>query len=142
MRKATHRNITEQYDNYSKTVIGGLVVDKKTFKKILSRFSILVVDKVLEAEEVKIPILGTLRIQKKKQDLTKNKLKIDWAETKRTGKLMYHTNDNRNGYYYRTSWRKTNVAYSNYYSFVPERWYFKRRLKKLLKETKADFFEN
>ena len=138
-----NRNIKEQFNHYSKEVVPGLQVDKKTFKNVIKKFSVLVADKLLEAEEVKIPIMGTLRIKKCKQSFEKNKLKVDFQATKKEGKLMYHTNDHRNGYFYRFMWKKNPIINISYYSFVPERYYMKRRLAKTLKSNSSvDFFEN
>jgi len=137
------RNISSLFESYQKNTITGLQVPKDQFRRVIGRFSNLVIDKVLDAEEVKIPIIGTLRVKKVKQNFSNNKLKIDWAETKKANKKVYHLNDDRNGYFYRYSWRKNKIKGISYYSFAPERWCVKRRLAKLLKENKnIDFFEN
>lgn len=138
-----YRNINDQYKYYCENTIEGLRVPKEQFRKVLGRFSVLLMDKILDAEEVKIPIIGTLRVKKIKQNFTKNKLKIDWKATKECGKKVYHLNDHRDGYFYRFSWKKNKIVNVSYYSFVPERWNAKRRLAKLLKEKpNVDFFEN
>lgn len=140
---ARHRNIHEQYQYYCAHTIEGLRVPKEQFKKVLGRFSILIMDKLLEAEEVKLPIIGTLRIKKIKQKFTKNKLKIDYQETKKLGKIVYHLNDHRDGHFYRFMWSKNKITGIGLYSFTAERHHCKRRLAKLLKtDSTKDFFEN
>lgn len=140
---SNNRGIVNLYENYCKTTVKGLEVSKEQFKRILKRFSILVIDKVLDAEEVKIPIIGTLRVKKVKQNFAINKLKIDWAETKKIGKKVYHLNEDRDGYFYRYSWRRNAITNIKYYSFVPEKWHVRRRLPKFLKANPGkDFFTN
>lgn len=138
-----HRNINSLYEIYCKNTVEGLIIQKKQFVKILKRFNKLVIDKVLEAEEVKIPIIGTLRVQKIKQNYKKEKLKVDWAETKRLGKRIYHLNEDRGGYYYAYKWRKNKIHGISYYSFIPAKYTVKRRLPKFLKENpEKDFYIN
>ncbi len=81
-----HRNIADLYTIYCKNTIPGLQVPKDQFKRVLKRFSVLVIDKVLDAEEVKIPIIGTLRVKKVKQSFLPTKMKIDYQATKKAGK--------------------------------------------------------
>jgi nucleoid DNA-binding protein len=139
----TSRSILSQYDYYCKNTVSGLQVDKKQFRRVLGRFSILVADKLMEAEEVKLPIIGTLRIKKKKMNFLTNKLKIDFKATKEAGKKIYHLNEDRNNYFYKFCWRKARIQNIGFYSFVPERYSMKRRLAKLLKtDNSKDFFEN
>ncbi len=138
-----HRNITVLYDIYCKNTVPGLQVPKEQFKNILKKFSVLLTDKVLDAEEVKLPIIGTLRVKKVKQSYLPTKMKIDYQATKLAGKKVYHLNDDRNGHFYRFSWKKSRITNIRYYSFVPERWHLKRRLCHLLKtEMSKDFFTN
>ncbi len=137
------RHINTLYENYSTNTIKGLVIPKEQFKKIIGKFSILVADKLMDAEEVKLPIIGTLRIKKIKQKYKDNKLKIDFNATKLAGKTIFHTNDHRDGYFYRLVWRRNKIKGNRLYSFIPERYHIKRRLAKILKtDFTKDFFLN
>lgn len=141
--KGNTRNIKDLYNNYTKTTIKGLQLSKEQFKRILGKFSTKVIDRVFDAEEVKIPIIGTLRVKKIKQKYKENKLKIDWAETKKQGKKIYHLNEHRGGYYYKIMWRTNNIKGTRLYSFTANRKYFTRPLGKLLKtDLSKDFFED
>lgn len=135
------RGIVELYTNYTSNTIKDLQVSKDQFKRILSKFSSKVISKVFDAEEVKLPIIGTLRVKKIKQKYKDGKLKIDWQATKKAGKKIYHLNEHRNGYYYKIIWRTCNIKGTRLYSFKPERYHFTRPLSKLLKtDLSKDFF--
>lgn len=141
--KSKYRHNTELFEIYCKNTVQGLQVPKIQHNRIIGRFSKLVVDKILETEEVKLPIIGTLRVKKVKQKFVQNKMKVDWKATKESGKVCYHMNEDREGYFYRFSWRKNKIKGVSYYSFVPERYNLRRRLAKFLKENpSADFFES
>ena len=51
----------------------------------------------------------------------KNKLKIDWAASKKLGKRIYHLNDHTGGYKYRFYWTKGIIKNITAYSFIPTR---------------------
>ena len=55
------------YKYYKNSTINELQVDKDTYKKIVKSFSAKIIKSLFEAEEVKLPIVGTLRIKKIKQ---------------------------------------------------------------------------
>ena len=140
--------LNELYQNYSNdpNILQELKVPKETFKKVIKSFSKKVLDTVLlDSEEIKLPIIGSLRIKKIKQNLGKqlkyNKLRVDWKRTKETGYKVYHINEHRNGYYYRFYWNKNKFLNRSFYSFYSERWNAKRRLPKILKTTSIDYFE-
>ena len=98
----------------------------------------------MKAKEFKMPYrLGTLRIKKKKMNYSKkNKLKINWLETNKHKKVIYHLNDHTDGFNYRWFWSKINAVIKNksVYSFQATRTN-KRRLAGLLKNKKVDYFE-
>ena len=140
--------LNEFYKNYSDNpnIIQEFKISKEQFKRVIKSFSKKELDKILlDSEEVKLPILGTLRIKKIRKNLErqlyKNRLRIDWKETRKTGCKLYHLNEHRNGYFYRFHWDKNNILNKSLYSFYPERWNAKRRLCKILKTTDIDYFE-
>tara|TARA_Y100000816_G_C25802193_1_gene420145 strand:+ start:172 stop:636 length:465 start_codon:yes stop_codon:yes gene_type:complete len=114
----------EVYKYYKDNVIPELQVDKQTFRKICDEFNKLVIDEILvNSEEVRLPYrLGTIRVKKSKMKYDdKNKLKIDWAASRKLGKRIYHLNDHTGGYKYRFYWTKGIVKNITAYSFIPTR---------------------
>ena len=71
-------------------------------------------------------------------------LKVDWAATKKLGKVVYHLNESRNGCNYRFKWRRPRhamIPYTFAYMFDPVRRKH-RELPALLKAyPKLDYFE-
>jgi len=132
------------YKYYKSNVIPELQVDKQTFRKICDEFNKEVIERILRSsEEVRFPYrLGTLRIKKSKMKYDdKNKLKIDWAQSKKLGKRIYHLNDHTGGYKYRFYWAKGIVKNITAYSFIPTRTNT-RTLASILKdkERELDYF--
>ena len=121
-----------------------LQVDKQIYRKICDEFNKLLVDEILiSSEEIRLPYrLGTIRIKKSKMKYDdKNKLKIDWAASKKLGKRIYHLNDHTGGYKYRFYWTKGIVKNITAYSFIPTRTNT-RRLASILKDKnrQLDYF--
>jgi hypothetical protein len=112
------------YKKYKEDVIPELQVDKKLFRKICDDFNRMLIEEILlNSEEVRLPYrLGTVRIKKSKMKYDdKNKLKIDWAASRKLGKRIYHLNDHTGGYKYRFYWTKGIVKNITAYSFIPTR---------------------
>ena len=132
------------YKKYKEDVIPELQVDKKLFRKICDDFNRMLIEEILlNSEEVRLPYrLGTVRIKKSKMKYDdKNKLKIDWAASKKLGKRIYHLNDHTGGYKYRFYWTKGIVKNITAYSFIPTRTNT-RRLASILKDKnrELDYF--
>tara|TARA_R110000744_G_scaffold345108_2_gene450525 strand:+ start:4512 stop:4958 length:447 start_codon:yes stop_codon:yes gene_type:complete len=120
-------------------------VGYKKYRAVCEDFNKRIVEDILmKAKEFKMPYrLGTLRIKKKKMNYSKkNKLKINWLETNKYKKVIYHLNDHTDGFNYRWFWSKVNAVIKNksVYSFQATRTN-KRRLAGLLKNKKVDYFE-
>ena len=114
----------EVYKHYTQEVIKELQVDRKLFRKICDEFNKLLIDEILiSSEEIRFPYrLGTIKVKKSKMKYDdKNKLKIDWAASKKLGKRIYHLNDHTGGYKYRFYWTKGIVKNITAYSFIPTR---------------------
>lgn len=114
----------EIYKYYTKEVIKELQVDRKLFRKICDEFNKLLIDEILiNSEEIRLPYrLGTLKVKKSKMKYDdKNKLKIDWAASRKSKKKIYHLNDHTGGYKYRFYWSKGIVKNISAYSFIPTR---------------------
>ena len=90
--------------------------------------------------------LGKLSIVKKKMRIEsrskRGRLFPDWEYWKKTGKLIYHLNEHRDGYEYSFYWKKAYMLKSKMaYSFIATR-KNKRALAKVLKtKPEVDFFE-
>tara|TARA_R100000951_G_C2609159_1_gene170664 strand:- start:316 stop:780 length:465 start_codon:yes stop_codon:yes gene_type:complete len=112
------------YKKYKEDVIPELQVDKQLFREICDEFNRMVIEEILlNSEEVRLPYrLGTVRIKKSKMKYDdKNKLKIDWAASRKLGKRIYHLNDHTGGYKYRFYWTKGIIKNITAYSFIPTR---------------------
>jgi hypothetical protein len=134
----------QAYTYYRKNTIEELQVDKKTYRKICDEFNKLFIDEILiSSEEMKLPYrLGTIRVKKSKMKYDdKNKLKIDWAASKKLKKRIYHLHDHTGGDKYRFYWTKGIVKNITAYSFIPTRTNT-RRLASILKdrERELDYF--
>ena len=105
----------------------------KTYAQVLKAFNQRLVDKLLfDNFEFTLPYrLGTLRIRKMKNRIADPSygkkatrfLKVDWANTKKYGKKVYHLNTHTKGYYFRMFWKKADAVFKNKsaYSFTPVR---------------------
>lgn len=115
--------LKDTYTTYTKLVDEKLRVDKSTYIKINKSFLLKLREEILvNAETINLTNrLGKHRIRKKKTNLTYLKsLRIDWKKSKQYKTIIKHTNDHRNGYYYRWIWIKEGpIKNKSYYSFIP-----------------------
>ena len=129
---------TEKLGDYFK-------IDYKTYRAVCESFNKLTVEDILfNTGEFKLPHrLGSIRIQKKKMNFTKEALKVDWKASRELGKRVYHMNDHSDNYRYKWYWKKTNAIVQNksLYSFTASR-ANKRELARIIKNEKSiDYFE-
>ena len=134
----------DAYKYYKENTIEELQVPKQEYRKICDEFNKLFIDEILiSSEEMRLPYrLGTIRVKKSKMKYDdKNKLKVDWAASKKIGKRIYHLNDHTGGYKYRFYWTKGIVKNITAYAFIPTRTNT-RRLAQILKdkERQLDYF--
>jgi hypothetical protein len=139
--------LRDSYKEFKKNEKMGPIfdIDYKKYRAINEAFNKRVVEDILlDTGEHNLPYrLGTIRIQKKKMNLTKEAMKVDWKATKELGKRVYHMNDHRDNYRYKWYWKKSNAIVQNksLYSFTASR-ANKRELARILKEVKTiDYFE-
>lgn len=120
-------------------------VEYRVFRDIINDYFKYLRDELIEnGKEIKLPCrLGTLSIVKHKpKEYSGRSLRIDYAETKKVGKVVYHLNEITNGYKFRFYWNKHNTLVKNKtkYQLVMTR-ANKRRLAYILKNRIRDYIE-
>lgn len=157
---ATDYGLKDYYKYYKKTVnfktftskyshpSTGLVVDEKTYYKILKEFFQLVSEKIQkDPDGARIAPLGIIQITKKRMDFEKlaNKpggLKIDYKTSKEKGMIVYHLNEHRSYCSYRFSWsRPPSFKIARAYAFKATRQNKRKLAKSLINDLTVDFFE-
>lgn len=101
---------------------------------------------VLQGELVQLPynlsLLGVFK-HSKISTPTHNRLRLNYALSRKYNKKIYHLNEHRNGANYRLKWPGNKpVTNANYYNFIPVRKY-KRKLSYILQHIpQQDYFED
>lgn len=123
-----------------------LIVDKKTYRAMVRRMFELMAQKLLKAEIIDLPNLGSLSIRKKKMNFGFLKehrmLKMNYKHFKETGQKVFYTNEHTSNYRMRYTWNKFSVRVKtkSAYRFIPVR-KAARDLAFVLLNTKQDFLE-
>lgn len=142
-------NLSDMYESYAESHSGNplYLVEKQRFYDLCSEYYKAVVDKIIYEDKVfKMPFsVGEINIQKYKpelEDVKKRTSFIDWKNTAKVGKIVYHLNEHSNGFKFTIKWKKKKnvIRYVEIYKFVPTR-NFKRTLAKVIKNKESDFFE-
>lgn len=127
--------LTEAYDSYE----GGLT--KAEYRTILQNYYPKVIDRIIfDNLDYRISGIGRIYIGKFKPKVKlweagiKPTLPINWVETKKHGKIIFHMNENRYGYLFRIKLKKLRFKNNTIFKFQPERWNFKRYLSKILND--------
>jgi hypothetical protein len=120
-------------------------VSYTTFREIVTDYFRYLRDEIIEnGKEVKLPCrLGTLSIVKHRpKEYTGKSLRIDYGESKKLGKMVFHLNEHSNMYKYRFLWRKDNILtkHKTYYQLVMTR-ANKRHLAQIIKNHVRDYIE-
>ena len=120
-------------------------VSYKTFRDIVTEYFRYLRDEIIEnGKEVRLPCrMGTLSIVKHKpKEYTGKSLRIDYAESKKYGKMIFHLNEETGGFKYRYYWNKQNMLTTNktHYQLIMTR-DNKRYLAQILKSHKRDYCE-
>jgi len=116
----------------------------KTYKSILVDYYKSMMNEVLNGYRYKLPSgLGYIYVTKRLvnvRNLTRHG--IDWVESVKNKKVIYHLNNHSKNYIYRFKWYKENSIIPNlyYYKFVASR-ANKRELAKIIKNRQCDYFE-
>src|SRR5699024_6379305 len=120
-------------------------VENKRFRDIINEYFKYLRDELIEnGKEIKLPCrLGTLSIVKHKpKEYSGRSLRIDYAETKKVGKIVYHLNEHSNFYKYRYYWNKHNILNHkktmNQLIMTRDN---KRRLAQIIKNKERDYLE-
>ncbi len=95
-------------------------VKESDFRKICSLYNKFMYKEIIEGREAKMPYgLGSIYIQKIETNWEKPP--INWKETKKEGKLVYHINQETNNLIMRYKWnfRSKNIKNMIYYTFKP-----------------------
>lgn len=120
-------------------------VSYKTFRDVVTEYFRYLRDEIIEnGKEVRLPCrMGSLSIVKHKpKEYTGKSLRIDYAESKKYGKMIFHLNEETGGYKYRFYWNKQNMLTTNktHYQLIMTR-DNKRHLAQILKSHKRDYCE-
>lgn len=131
------------YEEYNSNKL--YMVDKKLFYELIDEFYKRIIDYILlESGEFQMPYrLGAVRVIKRKVNLSSlNHRNVDWGTTNKIGKLTFHLNEHSKYYKYLYQWDKKDkiVNYLSYYRLPMSR-SNKRRLAKLIKSGKYDYYE-
>ena len=130
-------NIRSVYAHMQKTTESSMPYNR--FKEIYTAYVEAIIEYVLDGYFFKFPYnLGILRIKKRKLTLNKKMLRVDFAETKKQGKTIYHLNEHSNGYYYKFYWDQGVISGIRKYTFTPIRKY-KRQLARKIFDDKKDY---
>lgn len=119
-------------------------VSYSVFRDILEMYYKGIRDTILDKGlPFKFPCnLGEVKVVKKKVNFSKMyPSSIDWVNTIKYGKVIYHLNDHTDGYKYLFMWNKSNAKLKNIskYRFIPTR-SNKRKLAFNIKNKVRDYF--
>ena len=119
-------------------------INYQLFRDIVKEYNKIIIHDILYKSRIyRMPFgLGQLKVIKLKMDLESlsnnlktdegPRLRIDWANTKKYNKRIYHLNDHKENYYYKFSWKYSKIPNKRYYSYTASR-NIKRTLAKILK---------
>lgn len=139
--------IADFYNNYCDYVEDNSLyqIPYKVFRQIVSDYFRYLRDEIIEnGKEVRLPCrMGTLSIVKHKpKEYTGKSLRIDYSESKKYNKTIYHLNEHTGGFKYRAYWNKQNMITKNKtkYQLIMTR-DNKRHLAQILKSHIRDYIE-
>lgn len=135
------------YTSYIKYVEGNPLyqVEYRVFRDVINDYFKHLRDELIEnGREIKLPCrMGTLQIVKHKpKEYTGKSLRIDYAESKKHDKVIYHLNEHTSGFKYRAYWNKQSMIVKNKtkYQLILTR-DNKRHLAQILKNRVRDYIE-
>ena len=103
------------YNNYDKRD----QIPYSTFRGIVDKLNDSILSVLQNGQNYKLPCsLGTVQIVKyKPKEYNKQSLSIDFNESKKLDKRIYHLNEHSNGYKYRLYWSKQPFSFTNRYKY-------------------------
>ena len=103
------------YNNYDKKD----QIPYSTFRGIVDKLNDSILSVLQNGQNYKLPCsLGTVQIVKyKPKEYNKHSLSIDFNESKKLDKRIYHLNEHSNGYKYRLYWSKQPFSFTNRYKY-------------------------
>lgn len=103
------------YNNYDKKD----QIPYSTFRNIVDKLNDSILSVLQNGQNYKLPCsLGTVQIVKyKPKEYNKHSLSIDFNESKKLDKRIYHLNEHSNGYKYRLYWSKQPFSFTNRYKY-------------------------
>ena len=103
------------YNNYDKRD----QIPYSTFRNIVDKLNDSILSVLQNVQNYKLPCsLGTVQIVKyKPKEYNKHSLSIDFNESKKLDKRIYHLNEHSNGYKYRLYWSKQPFSFTNRYKY-------------------------
>ena len=103
------------YNNYDKRE----QIPYSTFRNIVDKLNDSILFVLQNGQNYKLPCsLGTVQIVKyKPKEYNKHSLSIDFNESKKLDKRIYHLNEHSNGYKYRLYWSKQPFSFTNRYKY-------------------------
>ena len=119
-------------------------IDFGLYTDVVTDYFREVSDNILyKSRTFKMPFgLGYLNIVKIKVGIDKKKMALDWKNSVKYSKQIFHTNDHTDGFKYRFHWSKPNSIVNKYYYKLVMTRGNKRLLAKLIKSGSYDYFEN
>ena len=103
------------YNNYDKRD----QIPYSTFRNIVDKLNDSILSVLQNGQNYKLPCsLGTVQIVKyKPKGYNEHSLSIDFNESKKLDKRIYHLNEHSNGYKYRLYWSKQPFSFTNRYKY-------------------------
>ena len=103
------------YNNYDKKD----QIPYSTFRNIVDKLNDSILSVLQNGQNYKLPCsLGTVQIVKYKPNgYNEHSLSIDFNESKKLDKRIYHLNEHSNGYKYRLYWSKQPFSFTNRYKY-------------------------
>ena len=103
------------YNNYDKRD----QIPYSTFRNIADKLNGSILSVLYNGQNYKLPgSLGNVQIVKyKPKGYNKGSLSIDFNESKKLDKMIYHLNEHSDGYKYRLYWSKQPFSFTNRYKY-------------------------
>lgn len=140
-------NLSSIYKYYLSNTKGNKLydVDYKIYRGIIEEYySKMILEIIEKTYELKLPYrFGSIQIIKRKVDVNNlTRFGLNWVESVKNKKQIYHLNNHSKGFVYRFKWNKENSLIPNlyFYKFVPSRTN-KRKLAFAIKNKLCDYFE-